>query len=165
MPHQPPVLFRPYQSSDLAFVASSWLLSYRSSQPTKYIGNDDYYATLHPLVEALARGVRGTGTATTLLAVNPEDSDQIYGWVSYGHLGPVPVLHYVYVKELFRRQKIATQLLDQAGFTHGSAFFYTFLPRGAEHLRPLYPAAAYNPFLLFQVKTEWQPQANELSPP
>jgi len=148
-------------TSDEPFVVSSWLKSYRNSHSTRYISNDDYYATLHPLVEGLARG------AATLLAVNPQDPEQIYGWVCHEHIGSVPVLHYLYVKEIFRRGKIATQLLTQAGFTPDSAFYYTFLPRGAEHLRPHYPNAAYNPFLIlqeyisFQAKPEWHLQANE----
>jgi GNAT superfamily N-acetyltransferase len=52
------------------------------------------------------------------VACNPDDSDQIFGWIAVED----GRMHYMYVKDVYRGQGIAKELLDKAGgpkeFTH-----------------------------------------------
>jgi GNAT superfamily N-acetyltransferase len=57
--------------------------------------------------------------ATALVTCAADDPDQILGFLV--HEGPV--VHYLYVKELFRRKGLATALLDSAQIP--PVFFYT----------------------------------------
>ena len=96
-----PIDLRPCSDIDTPFIFSSWLRSYASSA----YGGDNYYKRHHQVIEQLmARpGVR-------MLAATPkEDPQTIIGWSAQED----SVLHYVYVKEAFRRMGVATLLVGE----------------------------------------------------
>jgi hypothetical protein len=110
--------------SDRPFVASSWLQSYRDAAGMSMADSKRWY---QPLVDGLL------DSAITYVACNPEDESHIFGWLcmaSEAQAG-VMVLHYTYVKTLFRDRtkpppRIAKSLLSAAGMMHRSGWRYTF---------------------------------------
>ena len=97
------------------------------------IGADLYHAGHGALVDRLLRH------SATTVAFLPEEPDEILGWVCTDGF----ILHYVYVKQAYRRRDVATKLLraDVMRFcTHetraGRAFVSKFGLR-------------FNPYLLF----------------
>lgn len=101
----PPLEFatRPMRQGDWNFVAHSWKRSYRTQ---KAIWPPDLYST-----EMQKRLDKLSNRAQFLVAVDVEDPDQIFGWAC----AEPPLLHFVFVKKAFRRQKIATTLIKQLG--------------------------------------------------
>ncbi len=66
------------------------------------------------------------------VAVNPLDQSQVFGWCSVD----LPVVHFVYVRQPYRRMHVAKRLLEQAGVTQEPIITSHWLPgaRFADHV-------------------------------
>ncbi len=133
----PSIKIRKAGEGDKAFVLATWLRSYyNGSQFGSEITPHVYFKWHHALCEAF--WIRPTAYA--LIACNPDDENQIYGWAAmeqslHGHL-----VHYVYVKPAFRQMGIAKALLPD------SAAVSTHITRMAKRLFP--SNYVYNPYLI-----------------
>jgi GNAT superfamily N-acetyltransferase len=136
---------RPAVADDLAFVFSTWLKGYRygSSFGRGGMRNSVFYPAHREILEAILGR-----EATDVLIASVADTPGI----DVGYLVYEPnVLHWLYVKESFRRRGIARMLLLAAGFqpplkgveiSHVSDDWYRFLKQRA-------PGAKYNPYRQF----------------
>lgn len=102
LPHQ----IRGAVATDLGFLVKSWVQEHRHSPASKGVPDDLYFASQRKLVLALLR------RAWSLVAVDPADADHLYGFVVF-ELAP-PRLHWVYVKEAYRRAGLGEALLRAA---------------------------------------------------
>jgi len=115
--------FRSAKTDDLHFIMAAWLNSYRRSQWAGVVPNNMYHKTHRELItQLLARGM------FLIVAVNKEDTDQILGFVAAEKSNKgIAVVHYVFVKDEFRRNGLATKLLSVLGVeSNGGSFLYTF---------------------------------------
>jgi GNAT superfamily N-acetyltransferase len=106
-----PRAIRPGRPADARFVLDSWARSFRRSPFAGCVPEDLYPS----VVRATATRLLATGTLE--VACNPDEPDQILGWA----LREPGRLHYVYVKDPWRRDGIARDLLARAplqSFTH-----------------------------------------------
>lgn len=141
-----PVTIRTLQASDLSFIFSSWLKSYRSSYFAMKVANEIYFKEHQKIIErCIAKG-------EIKVAVNQEDHDQILGFVCFEpHLfRGILTLHYIYVKSPYRKLGVGKELLEDALYeashdrnlpivtTHTSKLFDGFV----------FTAYAYNPYLM-----------------
>ena len=119
----PPIAFRPYNpTSDLPWVFASWLGSARWNDVVPaHLQTSIRKASVHQL---LKRGMK------IVLAVNPDDHDQFLGFIAY----EPGLLHYVFVKDLFRRSGVASSLLAYANFDRQGTILHTFYTRSAKYL-------------------------------
>lgn len=147
-------VLRQIEPGDYFFIISSFAHSYKRSSWAGTVPANIWHVTAKATVDGLlARG------ATVLLSVSADDRDQILGWICFETgANKTPVVHYVFVKEEFRKEGIAHQLLTVA--TKEGPFLYThrtddgnLLTRGKQVLfRPwlarrknLEPVPAINP--------------------
>lgn len=102
-----PIAFRDGTDADAGLIFSSWLRSYYDARPPAIwdIQREVYFADSghHGVVERILRVSR------VLIAHPPDDPDEVYGWAC----GGAGLLHYVYVKELWRRKGVATRLVAE----------------------------------------------------
>ncbi len=124
--------------TDKFFILSSWLRSYRKSDAVKGINNTVFYGQHHQLVETLLSSER------VGILYNEEEPDQIIGWICVDNTPGV--LHYVYVKNVFRRNGLANDLIASA-CPHVQQ--YTHLTPVVDKLTRL-KLAVYNPYLLWR---------------
>lgn len=103
-----PIAFRDVAEGDVPFIFSSWLQSYRDSEEVRNIGNDAYFGGHHKVIAELAQRPE----AKCFVACASDFPAQIFGW-AYGESGAETVLHYVYVKQQYRRMGIARGLLQK----------------------------------------------------
>ena len=88
---------RPYSESDFALVIDSWLKSSREHGLSGFKRSD-----IVKLIE----------TKTIRICCDEEKPEVIHGWICHGvHPYGGPQLWYVYVKEMFRRQGLASWLI------------------------------------------------------
>jgi GNAT superfamily N-acetyltransferase len=125
--------------SDLSFIYSSWLKSFKGSRFAKPIDADKYYAAQHDLVEAALK------RSKVVVACNHEDQSQIYGWVCVEPHCQYPIVHYVYVKHPYRSLGIGKALLEEA--SHHGYFFFTHDTGAIQKMSEL---CTYNPYLFFK---------------
>ncbi len=101
------VVLREMEKDDESFIYSSWLRSYRGSPITTHMINDVYYDNHKKIIEKLLL------EAKVIIACNPEDPSQIYGFICYEDGVPnCSVVHYLYVKYPFRKMGLGTHLFD-----------------------------------------------------
>lgn len=111
MTHQyVPVTFRRPTPECLSFIYSSWLKSFRIySRWAKAVPAQIYFGNHKRVVQKLLED------SGVLIACNPECPDQIFGYAVYQPTaGGVAVLHYLYVKQPYRKMGIATALFREA---------------------------------------------------
>ena len=104
----------------IPFILNSWLKSYRWSDKD----NADYFRNLSPRIKQLIK------TNRVMVATLAGEPDCYVGWVC----GTQGVLHYVYVKSVFRRDGIAKALIEKVCGQYGS---YTFKSHNNSFLRYL----------------------------
>lgn len=100
-----PVVLRAAGKADIPFITSSWLKSYRDSAAVKGVPNTIYYASHHRVLEHLIP------RSTVLVAANPDATEQILGWICAELVNGAFVLHFLYVKNVFRRFGLAQKLV------------------------------------------------------
>jgi hypothetical protein len=119
---------RRFKTGELAFVElgtehvsmvfSSWLKSYRNSMFVKNIPSTIYFSEQHKLIQKCIKNGK------TIVAVSPEDTEQIIGWINFQVVDGIYCLHYAYVKQLYRGCGVLAALLAESGHT-GNAGCYT----------------------------------------
>lgn len=107
-----PILIRPARLSDTPFILASWLNHYKNhSYFAKRISGKIFY----PAHEKVVKHILAKPGATMLLAVDPARDDGpevLLGFMIYEACEfERPVIHFVYVKQDFRRMGIAASLI------------------------------------------------------
>ncbi len=119
---------------DESFIFSSWLVSFRENGDwPRRISKGRYFAEHKITVMKLL------AVSSTLVACNPDKPGQILGYVV--HQGR-NILHWLYVKEPFRRDGLATRLLTEAQATDADCSHWTSAAAA------LGARLRYDPFLL-----------------
>jgi GNAT superfamily N-acetyltransferase len=135
------------EESDVGFIFNSWLKSYRSSYFAKPISNTIYFSEHHKVIEKLAK------TSEILIACNQDDPSQIYGYACAERVDGVFVIHYIYVKQTFRRMGVAKALLESFDHDYSDAAVFTHNTSIADKLAAKYNLV-YHPYLLINVEPE-----------
>lgn len=106
----PQVILRGADADDVSFIYSSWLRCFHDTstwaqQMPRRIFFDNHKKVIEKVL----------AESNVVVAANPEDPGQIFGYVVFQpSVGKVAVLHWVYVKEPFRRLGIAADLFAVA---------------------------------------------------
>jgi len=138
------VRLRPIIEDDTAFIFNSWLKSYRFSHFGEKITNTIYFAEHHKVIERLI------DNSKVLVACNPEEPSQVYGYIIGEEVDGIFVLHFIYVKHTFRNMGVGKTLLDAWGHDKEKAGVYTHHTRMADKLAAKYNFV-YHPYLMFEV--------------
>lgn len=100
-----------------SFVINSFLKSYRSEKES--LPNAEYYSTYSKLI------IDYLNRFEIIFAINPLDSNQIYGWLMYDP--KTNTLIYAYVKYPFRRFGIFNELCMASSLNWDEQVFCRFL--------------------------------------
>lgn len=140
-------MLRDVTADDLPFIYNSWLKSFKSSPWAKSIPTSIYYANHKEVIAKILP------KAIIMVACNPEDQSQIFGYAVFTP-GRIIALHYVYVKQPYRRLGIAQVLFEFARASHMRTF-----PMIATHVTDVWSqvlrdkwSMIYNPYLLEVLK-------------
>lgn len=148
------VRLRPATEVDVPFVFNSWLRCYRHSQNTRGCDNPVYFAQHHKVLEGLCK------QAEIIIACNAEDISQIYGYVAHESVEDVPVIHFIYVKEIYRKFGVAKILLEALSVNKETPLFYTHRTFISEALEKRYKMV-YNPYLSYYAYELSKPKAQD----
>jgi GNAT superfamily N-acetyltransferase len=135
-------LLRAPKSSDLNFIYSTWLNNYRSdSEIGKSIKKSIYFAEYYGVLDAIFECKQ----TKVLIACLPEETNVILGFL----VGADKILHYIFVKEDFRRNGIGRSLFENCFPEGGGAVEFTHRTTSTHRLAEKL-SLTYNPFLLFE---------------
>lgn len=140
---QPPVSIRVAELADIPFIFNSWLKSYRDAPAVKNVPNTIYFSEHHKVIEHIlnAKGLM------ILVACNPDDRDQICGYI-VGELSENDsIVHWLYCKHPFRKMGIGRALeaafLDLAPAKQ--ALTYTHMSKISDRIQRL-KSYTFNPY-------------------
>jgi hypothetical protein len=103
--------FRPSTSEDLRFVHDSWGSSYfKGNKAHRLLTPDEFHQFHRPIRERFLSKI-----GSKVLICSPEDDPwHILGWIATEQLPSATVLHYLYVREVAKREGIAGFLIKRA---------------------------------------------------
>jgi GNAT superfamily N-acetyltransferase len=125
---------------DMPFIYNSWLKSYtENNKDFKRMGQGVYFSNYKKVLSRIL------DDALIVIACNPDDKEQVYGYVvAEEHAN---VCHYIYVKYTFRKLGIARRLLKNIHPELSEVpLACTFANKNYDLLRTKY-LLTYNPFL------------------
>lgn len=97
------------KASDLNFILSSWLKTYKYSGPTvRRMFDRVYYEVYEPKVKELIK------RSDVYIASLREDEDVIVGYLAIERLTDRDIIHFCAVKDSWQKMGIARQLIDAA---------------------------------------------------
>lgn len=128
--------FRAFRPEDMKCVTDNWLKAFRDSPYAGCVTNDQYFDVHYETLRQLF--TRGT---KILVACNKDDVDQIIGWVAVEDVKGGVAVHFVYVKDGFRKRGLGTELVRRAVDAYctrnnvvSPRRFYTFRTRASSYL-------------------------------
>lgn len=127
-------------ASDVAFIFNSWIQSFNDGNyESKRTRTSVEKPEKHLEIEELIRNPN----TTVIVACNPSDQDQLYGFACGTTILDAPsgktylVLHYVYVKQSFRNKKVASTLIKSLpGYEEATPFFFSQITYTWEKIMP-----------------------------
>ena len=133
------ITIRQAVQADLPMIYSSWMKSNRKNGMAADVLNEVYYDEHRKIIEGcFDRG-------EILIACDSENESVILGYLA---ASKEPVLHYVYVKQMFRKLKIASTLIQHVFPDFGKQLTVcTHVPRNVQTAMIKFKLC-YNPYLL-----------------
>jgi hypothetical protein len=137
----PDITIRVIRESDKSFVYACWLNNFKESPTAKRITHSIYFKKQQRLIERI---IERPGTIVQIACL-PDDENQILGFLVHENTEDGQVVHYAFVKALFQRLGICTQLMKEAGinpqayvFTHWTPVMHSILQKN--------PSITYDPY-------------------
>jgi len=146
-PNNLPVVIRKATEHDVPFIFNSWLKSFRDSSLVAAVSNTVYFSNQHKLIQKLVK------TSEVLISCNPDDPDQLYGYIVCERIDNVFVIHYVYIKTSFRGLGLAKALLAATDYNGKELAAHSHSTKAAQFIGRRYNFI-YHPYVLFDLKTE-----------
>lgn len=135
---QYPRRLRPGQPADLRLVLDSWARSYRRSPWAGTVPGSLWNDVVRRSITAiLARG-------SLTVAVHPEDDALILGWIAWEDGPSGVIVHYTYVKDPWRQDGVASELLEHV--TGTLPWRFTHRTPSGERLLRRFPDGVWDPF-------------------
>lgn len=100
----------PTSKKDFNFINNSWSRSYADSPGFGYRLDIDKYIYEKQMQKKIDK-ILSRENIIILIACNKQDQDQIFGYIVAEIIDGFPVLHYVYIKNAYRNQRLATALM------------------------------------------------------
>jgi len=116
--------------------------SYRSQKIYQAVPNQLFYIEMSKVIDNLL-------TRAEVLMITPSDNtDQFIGFICYETIGNNVILHYIYVKHLFRKMGIASDIVkDVIPYLSSKPVLYSHVSRIPEATLDKYKLI-FNPFIL-----------------
>ena len=138
------ISYRPALPRDRAFIVSAWDASYEDAHTSGMIPMQLWADTMRPIIEHYL----DRPYARTFVAYNPDDPDplaDLHGFICGEPDEKPPIVYYVYVKEPYRRDGIATKLFAALGIDPNRPFEYLCSTPVMPHLVRKVPFAKWKP--------------------
>lgn len=103
-----PILIRLKTENDDNFVCSTWIRNQYASLPYNFMTWNVFKDNKCQEIEEIFT------VSQTLIACLSDDPETILGFLTYSTLNSQFIIHYAYVKQAYRKNKIMTDLLETA---------------------------------------------------
>lgn len=136
-------VLREATAADHNYILSSFLTSYYQFSPCKFAAGALYYQQQGEIIKFLL------GSCQVQVACFPEDPTEIAGYIMYQYIDNNLIIHYVYVREPYRKQKLAQDmimsLINDVDLIVATHYPYNFV--SLKHMIPN-KSITYDPFFI-----------------
>lgn len=101
----PDYVLRALEIGDRGFVFNAWIKAAFEVEPTCYQVRARYEAAQRAHIDACLE------SATAMVACHPDDPTQLFGFVCLANVAGMPVVHWIYVRNHFRKMGLARSIL------------------------------------------------------
>jgi hypothetical protein len=131
---------------DESYIYNSYLKSYYKNYPIKLVPQTLYFRGQAKVMDFLLEN------ANVQVFVFPEDTNEIIGYIIYQYVADALVIHYIFIREMFQGQKIATEIIKSLTYKDTFLIIATHLTDNFKHLRNVSETRLiYDPFLLMKL--------------
>lgn len=116
--------FRQMEPADRNFVVDAWVRSYQFANAAGVIAVDRWFQVMIPEVERIIDR-EGSRTIVAYKVGERDRLADLQGFITVDTEDSMPVVHYVFVKEAFRKAGRARGLFAAAGVDPAKPFVYT----------------------------------------
>lgn len=128
------------RQSDFNFVIASWLKTFKATgSGFKQMRDSEYFETYEPIVKDLIK------RSDIFIACLREEQDAVVGFLAIERKEERDVLHYILVKDIWKRMGIGRYLLKAADPRPQTRFTHWTSP--VQSLLNKFPQFIYNPML------------------
>lgn len=159
--HSVPCEIRLGKQSDKSFILDSWLKAHKKSHTHRDVPDEIYYHHQEPIINSLL------SQSFVIVACSPQDPDQILGYcIAQPSQGGVCVVHWINVKQVYRKLGIGTVLLSEAKTRCNAK---PSLPVVMTHISKAYKwleekwEIAYSPYLIAMEIQSYDPREIEIN--
>ena len=135
------LFIREPEPGDQNFINNSWLKSFE--KPMAAVPKELYRKGQMKLMARLME------ESTCYIACSPEELTQIYGWMVFGKIGDIGMLHYIYVKHPYRRFGIGGKLFSMLICDKSVPVIATHATMYLDHIKDKWNLT-YNPYMLLE---------------
>lgn len=134
---------------DAPFVFSGWVESFRSAHAAGPIPSDMYRTLYREILR------RVLDRSRVVVAYNLDRPTQLFGFAVRDREDDQerPVLHYVFVKQFFRRNGVARYLVQELGISTRDPFVYTFKSQAAKTIARKWTGGCFDPMVVRRATT------------
>lgn len=137
-----PLSMREAKVDDLKFILNSWVESHREAPGCEHVKRGAFRVGMSERVKRLLKRCGAT------VAYEESTPAQIWGWVCAERLDGALVVHYCYVKSIYRRLGVAGMLMGELGYERDEQIIATHVTRPFAQKRLGHYRVICDPFLL-----------------
>lgn len=141
-------ILRPAQATDIAFIYSTWLNSYRTDSD---LGKSCKKSVFFNEYKEVIDNILSNSGTEILVAALPNDESVILGYLVY-QATPSICIHYCFIKESFRRFGIAKELVNS--LPKQNSYVISHKTYTLNHIIQQNQVFTYNPFILYKKSPE-----------
>lgn len=104
--------------TDEALIFQTWLKSYRYSDECKRMNNPIFFPRFGKIIEKIMKD------SIFVMACDPLDEDQVYGYLAYKYIDDLFILHFIYLKKKYRKLGLSLKMLESV--KNNKPFVVTF---------------------------------------
>lgn len=140
------LVYRPYYENDIAFIRSSWSNSYfKGCRHHKTVTPEEFHKFHRPLIDRFF----DRPTATIIVVHGESEPDTIIGWIAVEILSTHLLIHYVYIKNTFKHEKLLQKIIRKVNAKNQPVFISHLTDKFKRIIRsnPKYAEYIYLPHL------------------
>jgi hypothetical protein len=145
-----PLLLRDRTLEDEPFIFNSFLKSYKQNSDLKHTPNTIYYPRQTAIIKYLLENEK------VVLAVFPEDPNELIGYCIYNIVSSALVIHYIYTKQMHRNYSFASDIIQSLlPFEGQNLIIATHITHNFNALKHKIPNAKiiFDPFYVNELRT------------
>lgn len=127
---------------DMGLIHSSWYKAVRETEPNNLIPVERFKPHMNRTIQSALK------TGSVLVMCHPDEPSEILGWVAYEWVAGVLLVHWIYVRRIWRGIGLAGWMMNQIDEQWRSVPIIATQPGPIASLHKAFNKIVYDPYIL-----------------